>query len=782
MRQMSFCSVLTVAAAAVLAGASVAPATPVVPVTGNLVTHFDAAVGTYVDNGVTPASHGQMVQWWDDQATALAGNNAAQQATAKPTLQTDVLNGLPVLRFGGAENLLVLRAGAGGSSDPMGTSLDTNTLSWFVVVNKASPAATQSVLRARTVEGGDNRWGTFYENGQYVSHSRTAGGGMVGSGMTTPTDTFVVLSSVWDGSHANSTVQEWINGVAGPIATGATQTGTFDRFRIGNGSSGGSGLNGDIAEVLVYNAALSDADRRAVEDYLNAKYFAAPTDAPATAGLLVHFDGSSASTNANGKVAAWHNRAGMQHTAMQTSEARMPDLIPGALNGHNVLRFDGDNANAALRDYLDIAGSSDFDTDTLTWFIVAAPEHSGGADVLLRSAYSSGAAGNSNRMWSTFTENGNLTSHARSSTGGFHAAGTSTTPGEFVLMTAQWGADDTVRQFINGGLIGTSTGANAVPSGHQFTRIGATTEALDQFFAGDMAEVLIYNQALSNPDRRNVEDYLYTKYFTTGPPRLADVPLVNNLRLHATLNTPDIVGSTVLDTAGTPQNGTIVGTNVQNPAGILGQALRFNGSDNDYVSFGNVLDPGPDGYTVSLWFNPDTTSGARFLAGKGNPGSGDVGWSIWTDGSTLHVRGQQNGGGGGDRFGQFIPGEVTAGQWHHVALVLDRENDTIRGYLNGSNDDWLTGGGGSQTDSLVPGSLIETAAPLLLGRRQTGGAPFAGLIDDFAIWDRALSPSEITYLYAKGLIGFDAAAVPEPTSLLLLAIGAAALLLRRRRR
>jgi hypothetical protein len=34
----------------------------------------------------------------------------------------------------------------------------------------------------------------------------------------------------------------------------------------------GSGLNGDIAEIIMYDTALSDTDRAAVETYLLAKW------------------------------------------------------------------------------------------------------------------------------------------------------------------------------------------------------------------------------------------------------------------------------------------------------------------------------------------------------------------------------------------------------------------------------------------------------------------------------------------------------------------------------
>lgn len=526
-------------AAAAALGAALLTATRaeagVLTVTDDLVMHFDAAVGTYKDNGVTPAVPGDLVRWWNDQATAIAGNNAAQQANApnQPTLVANAINGLPALRFSGAQNLLVLRAGAGLPSDAVGTALDTDTTTWFIVASKDSPVSTDRLLGVKfgTL---DDRWGSFYQTGSYWSHSRNSGGTFLGSGNVVATDTYVVLSAVWDGGHPNDTIEQWINGASGGVNTGANQTGTFDRLRIGASSNGGTNLKGNVAEVLIYNA------------------------------------------------------------------------------------------------------------------------------------------------------------------------------------------------------------------------------------------------ALSAPDRRSVEDYLYTKYFTSGPPRVNDFPLANNLRLHATADTRDISGSTVLDTVGTPQNGTIVGT-VGNPAGTLGQALSFSGSDSNYVDFGNVLDPGTDSYTVSLWFKPSALSGTEYLASKGNAGSGDNGWSIWLSGAaaTLRLREASDG-----RRLQVMK-NVADTDWHNLVMVIDRDLGKLVGYLDGDSTGWSTAWEG---DTLSTNGYITATNSLLLGRRSTTGAPYAGLIDDFAIWDRALSADEVEYLYTKGLTGFDAATIPEPSSMVLCGIGLALLAARAARR
>ena len=65
--------------------------------------------------------------------------------------------------------------------------------------------------------------------------------------------------------------------------TGSTSSLTSpSQLVMGSTLTGFNFLRGDIAEVLIYSSALSDADRTAIENYLNSKYavVAAPPSAP----------------------------------------------------------------------------------------------------------------------------------------------------------------------------------------------------------------------------------------------------------------------------------------------------------------------------------------------------------------------------------------------------------------------------------------------------------------------------------------------------------------------
>ena len=217
------------------------------------------------------------------------------------------------------------------------------------------------------------------------------------------------------------------------------------------------------------------------------------------------------------------------------------------------------------------------------------------------------------------------------------------------------------------------------------------------------------------------------------------------LLLHVPFDKETVEGDEVRDVSGNEFRGAILGE-VELVEGVAGEAAEFVGSDDDFVDFGieDEFDPETDDFSVSVWFDADPAGPAEFVVSKGNPFSGGVGWSIWMENGNVHARGQQNDATNDDRFGMFEPG-VGPGL-HHVVLVLDRQDDVVQGYLDGELM-LQPGGGGAQSDRLVPGSEIFVDTPLLVGRRSTDGAPLTGWVDDLQIYDQALSETEVAFLF-----------------------------------
>jgi len=105
------------------------------------------------------------------------------------------------------------------------------------------------------------------------NHTGQSGNNMIYTRPTPVGSAYTLTAARHSGSvdtlYVNGTVVLTQNGKLGPIG-GAQSTG-----QLGRGYNNNPYFNGDIAEVLVYSRALSDAELRTVQRYLLQKYFPA---------------------------------------------------------------------------------------------------------------------------------------------------------------------------------------------------------------------------------------------------------------------------------------------------------------------------------------------------------------------------------------------------------------------------------------------------------------------------------------------------------------------------
>jgi len=115
---------------------------------------------------------------------------------------------------------------------------------------------------------------------------------------------------------------------------------------------------------------------------------------------------------------------------------------------------------------------------------------------------------------------------------------------------------------------------------------------------------------------------------------------------------------------------------------------------------------------------------------------------------------------------------ITHEQWQHVAQVFTTEgaNTRLTVYVDGVQ----TATGTALTSSVDFSSLN-------FGGSRDGTATdrdWDGMIDEVAIWDRAVTSTEVTELYNLGLAG---QAIPEPATIgLVVAFGGAMVFIRRK--
>ena len=214
-------------------------------------------------------------------------------------------------------------------------------------------------------------------------------------------------------------------------------------------------------------------------------------------------------------------------------------------------------------------------------------------------------------------------------------------------------------------------------------------------------------------------------------------------------------GSDTPDSAatGTPDPGTLAAGATPITDGRFGGGVRFDGVD-DFVTIADTPDiNGSDvaARTITLWFRPDapTRDGKQVLFKQGGSSRG---LNVYLSDGRLHVAAWS---GKANWPGTYLASDpLQPGRWYHAALTIDAPErltpNTLTGYLNGVA--FASGPAAAvQTHrgNISLGSLDQSTRfhDVPLGSGQSRAA-FTGTIDDFRVYDRALTPSEITSLSA----------------------------------
>ena len=179
-------------------------------------------------------------------------------------------------------------------------------------------------------------------------------------------------------------------------------------------------------------------------------------------------------------------------------------------------------------------------------------------------------------------------------------------------------------------------------------------------------------------------------------------------------------------------------------AGLVGQAFRFDGVD-DLIRIASGRTVGFAGaFSVDFWFNPTTTIGTstpnQMLLAKGRYLEGGANAPV-----AIQVLG-----GDGRLLVRMPPAPALvsttdtwpAGTWQHIALTWDGAR--YRLYVNGSEEAGL--------DNAF--SILASSDPITLGNADGfAAAGFAGLLDEPTLYNRALTPAEISALSAARSLG-----------------------------
>ncbi len=314
--------------------------------------------------------------------------------------------------------------------------------------------------------------------------------------------------------------------------------------------------------------------------------------------------------------------------------------------------------------------------------------------------------------------------------------------------------------YINGVQVATQTPGTG--SLHQPTSplgIGGANDngTWTHFFPGVIDDVRIYNRALTAPQAAAlyangtagaVRGNASSKTLTNG------TTLQNNLVGHWTFDGGDIrwtgeTTGTVNDSSGSGSSGTL--TNFTRAVGVgigkLGQALNFDGINDQVITTDIDATDNASQLTIAAWVRPDTLAVNMQIVGKYNGNNWYFGASNACGGSNDVEFAPE----GSVSRGRCSAADIlTAGTWTHIVMVYDGTQATDAGkvtfYANGIQVSAATFGSG------ISATTGSNAASVSIGNTPSPDVFWDGLLDDVRIYNRALTPAEAKQLYRLGVV------------------------------
>ena len=206
----------------------------------------------YKADAITGLTNGAAVASWTD--SSGFGRHVTQATSGnQPTYQTGVLNSLPVVRFDGASDYLQVTS-----------SLALGPRTAFCVAKTDATSTSYGIFDGIT---GSDAMRLMSASTLYYSMTGSVGSAVssLGTPAVTPSTTWKIFACVFDDT---GTLR--VNGGAGHSTTVGEVA--VDGITLGQSGFLNAPLDGDIAEFLLYDYALSVAEINAIGAYLGTKY------------------------------------------------------------------------------------------------------------------------------------------------------------------------------------------------------------------------------------------------------------------------------------------------------------------------------------------------------------------------------------------------------------------------------------------------------------------------------------------------------------------------------
>lgn len=484
-------------AAAVILSAQVVMA-DVLPYAGDAVLVLDAQNGL-VTNGVN-------VIGWND--LSAGAHHGVTNTVTPPQLFRKGWNGHDIVSFGGGSSLRL-----------SGQVLSSQQFTVFALVTDEAVSGNREII---------SNWRNDNQNTSVffgTAGSATRKVRLTDQMANTPDAlalqlpaVFSVLSCVYNGGGDGQIFQDATLLTNMPVNASRNFT---TPFHIGvQGGYGSEYWVGRMAQVIVYNRALTSNECAEVRDYL-AQHWApvpgsefAPAAMTSVTNLQLWLDAADTRTVRQetnpGYVQQWWDKSGHANDAVQGNAGRQPQSGAASLNGLNLLTF-----TAAKTNTLDNATLSALGDSSRTVIFLTTPFKTASMDV---SFGFGGLASLQNTGWCmTDTTIYGINADVSSLTSFGNLGGSN-----LQIMAVSYDRDATsghLRRWSNGAVVTAGrnrpSSAYATSSGY---RVGtwAREETL-RIFTGDIAEILAFDRVINEAERVIVENYLAAKWNPDAP-------------------------------------------------------------------------------------------------------------------------------------------------------------------------------------------------------------------------------------------------------------------------
>ena len=219
-------------------------------------------------------------------------------------------------------------------------------------------------------------------------------------------------------------------------------------------------------------------------------------DANDSGSLYQVSNGTNPALNNNDFIGLWKDKSGNSNNATQSTASLRPYVVASGQNSKNIIRFPYAAWNAATGPYMNATIGS---LSAYSVFIICKFRTNEFYSMVL-------TGGSSQFEVRNYSSTGYIEWNIA---GGYFPRDTVSNVGSYILIElTRSGSDYTL--YKNGISVGTSNNASSLNIGS--TIFISSRSGNSYYFDGDMAEIIIYNSAITTAQRQQVEAYLNQKW------------------------------------------------------------------------------------------------------------------------------------------------------------------------------------------------------------------------------------------------------------------------------